>query len=190
MGIMGSAKPLASLSSTLLARKGHAKPAMRPQGFGQGSLTGQFDDLGWNDMGGYAPEPHVHVQPSPAPVPPVLEQREELARQVEAPEPAAETVVASPEPDVASAPALMAPVAVSARKAARIARESADLTAKGKAAFTLRLDAERHLRLRLASAVANQSAQMLVAQALDEFLDTMPEVDALAAHLPKKKARS
>lgn len=187
MGIMGSAKPLASLSSTLLARKGHAKPAMRPQGFGQGTVAAHLDDLGWNDMGGHAPEPQPYQQPQvfapqpePVPVPPVLEQREALAREVEAPAP-------EPQPEQLQEP--VAPRVVSPRKAARIARESAEQTARGKAAFTLRLDGERHLRLRLASAVANRSAQMLVAQALDEFLDSMPEVEALAAHLPKKKAR-
>ena len=43
---MGEPKPLASLSSSLLARKGQAKPAMRPQGFasfGFGGTAGQ----GW-----------------------------------------------------------------------------------------------------------------------------------------------
>ena len=43
------AKPFASLSSGLLARKGAARPAMRPQGFGQGDSG--LEDLGWNDMG-------------------------------------------------------------------------------------------------------------------------------------------
>ena len=42
-------KPFASLSSGLLARKGAAKPAMRPQGFGQ--VGAGLEDLGWNDMG-------------------------------------------------------------------------------------------------------------------------------------------
>ena len=46
----------ASLSSGLLARKGAAKPAMRPQGFTP------IEDLGWNDMG-YAPQ--VEEQPEP-----------------------------------------------------------------------------------------------------------------------------
>src|SRR5919202_1125430 len=53
---MAEAKPFASLSSGLLARKGAAKPAMRPQGFG--SFGGSLEDLGWNDMGQPAPE-HV-----------------------------------------------------------------------------------------------------------------------------------
>ena len=43
------AKPFASLSSGLLARKGAARQAMRPQGFGQGGHG--LEDLGWNDMG-------------------------------------------------------------------------------------------------------------------------------------------
>lgn len=53
-----------------------------------------------------------------------------------------------------------------------------------KAAFTLRLDADRHLRLRLASASANRSAQALVTDALDALLARMPEVETLAAQLP------
>ena len=47
-------KAFASLSSGLLARKGSARPAMRPQGFGQG---GSLEDLGWNDMGHETPQP-------------------------------------------------------------------------------------------------------------------------------------
>ena len=53
-----------------------------------------------------------------------------------------------------------------------------------KAAFTLRLDRERHLRLRLAAAVRGQSAQQLVTHALDALIATMPEVEALRAQLP------
>ena len=46
----------ASLSSTLLARKGGAKPAMRPQSGIPGPVDGKeaaanLEDLGWNDMG-------------------------------------------------------------------------------------------------------------------------------------------
>lgn len=50
----------------------------------------------------------------------------------------------------------------------------------GRAAFTLRLDTERHLRLRLASALAGQSAQYIVTQALDAYLDGQPHVARLA----------
>jgi hypothetical protein len=48
-------KPFASLSSGLLARKGAARPAMRPQGFGQAGAA--LEDLGWNDMGFEPPKP-------------------------------------------------------------------------------------------------------------------------------------
>ena len=173
--MFGSAKPLASLSSGLLARKGQAKPAMRRQGYDSVPMAAAIDDLGWNDMGA--------GDAAAEPVPSVLVEREALARQIEEPAPAP----AEPEPvtadDVADAPA------ISRRKACRIARESAAQTARGKAAFTLRLDPERHLRLRLASAVAGASAQQIVAGALDQYLSSMPEVEALAAQLPLKKVR-
>ena len=52
---MMNERSYASLSSGLLARKGTARPAMRPQGY-----TG-FEDLGWNDMG-HAPGAPVHVE--------------------------------------------------------------------------------------------------------------------------------
>jgi hypothetical protein len=38
--------------------------------------------------------------------------------------------------------------------------------------------------LRLASAVRGRSAQLLVTEALDAFLATMPDVDALHGQLP------
>jgi len=165
-------KAFASLTSSLLARKGGARPAMRRQvALGE---TGH-DDLGWNDMGeghsydtpplvttGLTPMPQA-VTPvfkapeteevvAPTPVPSVVEQRRELAEKIAAPvRKTATTVKASP-------------------KAARAA----------KAAFTLRLDPERHLRLRLACAVGNRSAQQIVTDALDAFLDSCPEIDALA----------
>ena len=58
------------------------------------------------------------------------------------------------------------------------------LRAREKAAFTLRLDAERHLRLRLASAVTNRSSQVILTELLDEYLASLPEIDAMARRLP------
>jgi DNA segregation ATPase FtsK/SpoIIIE-like protein len=57
---------------------------------------------------------------------------------------------------------------------------------KGKAAFTLRLDPDRHLKLRLACAVDGRSAQMLVTQALDRLLDEIPDLDTLAQKAKRK----
>jgi hypothetical protein len=57
-------------------------------------------------------------------------------------------------------------------------------TGKAKAAFTLRLEPDRHLKLRLACALTRRSAQQLVTEALDDFLNTLPELEAMAEHLP------
>ena len=52
---MSEPKPFASLSSGLLARKGAARPAMRPQGFTP--TNSGLEDLGWNDMGSDPSQP-------------------------------------------------------------------------------------------------------------------------------------
>lgn len=59
-------------------------------------------------------------------------------------------------------------------------RSAAATSAERRAAFTLRLDAQRHFRLRLASTLRDCSAQLLVTEALDRFLDTIPQLDVLA----------
>jgi hypothetical protein len=172
--MFGTTKPLASLSSGLLARKGQARPAMRPQGFASlASLASAGEDLGWNDMGGVAVE---------APVPPVLIAREALKEEIEAPKVALAAV--EPVEDEPVAATINAPVAdVSIRTAERLRRETKH---RKKAAFTLRLDQERHLRLRLATATRGRSAQMLVTEALDAFMQTLPEVEALVSQLPPR----
>jgi hypothetical protein len=75
---------------------------------------------------------------------------------------------------------------VEARPAPAPKKEEAPraLRAREKAAFTLRLDAERHLRLRLASAVTNRSSQVILTDLLDEYLASLPEIDAMASRLP------
>lgn len=199
----GTSKPMASLSSSLLARKGHARPAMRPQGYV--SLTPSQDDLGWNDMGDeFAPAPPMHVAPvavppsAPieAPAPEVLRQRAALDESFTPPqvepvfEPEAEAEAETeylPEPE--PAPVAPAPRAVVTKGTlARVAKQVG--TAKSKAAFTLRLDNDRHLRLRLASAVTNRSAQVLVTEALDAFLESLTDVDTLASQLSARGGRT
>lgn len=64
------------------------------------------------------------------------------------------------------------------------ARRSA-LDRGSRAAFTLRLDSERHLKLRLACTVRGRSAQQLVTEALDALLDEMPDVGSLAAQVQR-----
>ncbi len=50
---MNTPQPPAQIHSALLARKGEARPAMRPHGTGPASQDG--DDLGWNDLGDTRP---------------------------------------------------------------------------------------------------------------------------------------
>ena len=168
--MMTEPKPLASLSSTLLARKGQAKPAMRPQGFagfGMNAAHAAHDDLGWNDMGFEAAQPSADIVPihaaveadAPAPAPAVVHQQHQAL-----------------ERELAPSPVAQQPVAPKSAKVVRAAPGS-----KGKAAFTLRLDPERHLQLRLVCAIEHRSAQQVVIAALDAFLNDQPAVAQLAA---------
>lgn len=60
---------------------------------------------------------------------------------------------------------------------------------KEKAAFTLRLDPGRRLRLRLASAVTGRSAQQLVTEAIDTMLADMAELEPLAHRIAATEGR-
>ena len=95
-------------------------------------------------------------------------------------------VMVAPVAPVAVAPVAVAPVAPVAKVAKKAATPRAAPGAKAKAAFTLRLDAARHLKLRLACAVTGRSAQLLVTEALDQLLGGMPELDSMAERAPRK----
>lgn len=184
--MINEARPYASLSSGLLARKGSAKPAMRPQGY-----TGGFEDLGWNDMGHgpveeeFAPPPPEHVPSSISALTPLPKGGEpEVVAQQRA---IAESFEEVDEEDLVEAEAELAPAPRKA-EVVKLPKPAKRAASGKKAAFTLRLDAERHLRLRLACAVTGRSAQQLVAGALDELLSTIPEIEALAARVPAKGA--
>ena len=202
------AKPFASLSSGLLARKGAARPAMRPQGFGQ--VGNGLEDLGWNDMGFEAPKPaealrddehdafgddvvehprSVHPTGLTPVQSPVHDQQAEIVErcngadeEVEEDEIDETAEFFEPIIDEKPAPAIVAaPIVVPAPAPRRAPRSRAAPGSKGKAAFTLRLDPERHLKLRLACAVDGRSAQQLVTDALDQLLERVPDLDGLAA---------
>ena len=213
-------KAFASLSSGLLARKGAARPAMKPQGFGQMG-GGSLEDLGWNDMGFEPPKPvavptlddqhdafgeELPDQPVRNPIAaltpvdsPVHSQQAEIADRFAADsqdvpdeeidetaelyDPEAEPEIADPEAEEPAFEAAPMPVA---RPVRRAPRPRSAPGSKGKAAFTLRLDPERHLKLRLACAVGGRSAQMLVTDALDALLGAMPELEAMAAKANRK----
>lgn len=71
-----------------------------------------------------------------------------------------------------------------AQQLARTARATKD-----KAAFTLRLDPARRLRLRLAAAVTGRSAQQLVTEAIDTMLADMAELEPLAHQIAATEGR-
>ncbi len=274
---MGEPKAFASLSSGLLARKGAARPAMRPQGFGQ--VGSGLEDLGWNDMGFEAPKPAlapvrddlhdafgeelsepalrnplaaltpvaspVHDQqaeiedrfggytddageeeevddtaelydpgameaegddeeeeaeldeverapliqtkaarPATVAIEPIAEQVAEPVALEQVIEPIAFGPVVAP---VAAAPVveLVRPAVVATPARSRQPRAAPG--SKAKAAFTLRLDSDRHLKLRLACAVTGRSAQQLVTDALDELLASMPELASMAERATKQR---
>lgn len=202
---MNDPKPLASLGPSLLARKGAAKPAMRPQspGFTAVKETAQsLEDLGWNDMGeeDLAADHTAEVlQLTPAPHNPEAEAKTDKG----SPKPKVRTMheelalrLAESGQDPSSVPAIPlkkrdalveskpAPKLVPEARAEAPASRKADAFSR-RAAFTLRLDAKRHLKLRLASTVRNRSAQQLVTEALDRFLNDIPEIEALAAQVQR-----
>jgi hypothetical protein len=184
-------KSFASLGPTLLARKGGAKPAMRPQvapltGMG-GAATAQalapepeeLEDLGWNDMGHDDDEAHLAHDAQVFALTPMgkgeadadlVDEDEEEGEQEELAAPA-EPVVRRQQREIVNA--------IVARPR-RVANDESR-----RAAFTLRLDAKRHLKLRLASTVKNRSAQQLVTAALDQYLANIPEIEALAAQVKR-----
>lgn len=233
---MSEPKPLASLSSSLLARKGGAKPAMRRQGMAFPTESDhETEDLGWNDMGydtnpdhaaaqaeadnsGQADQYHYNPLAGAIPevVPAVRKQQEEIAEKLSQHPVRHEEAAPAPEPKekpVKAEPAVPVPLSIS-REVAPVAENSSigvapprrkkvavekqpaktrrpaqkSRTRKAKAAFTLRLDADRHLKLRLATAVKNVSAQQLVTKAVDEYLMTIPELEELAERIPSRGA--
>lgn len=227
----------ASLGPSLLARKGGARPAMRPQVAplvaDEEAIAAlaeeQFEDLGWNDMGheseagGGAEVVPINGRVAPdadASGPIVRRQQRRPEDRVLAD--AAMTGPDDREPDYDEEEdddlgalygeshmdeeslggeqgddvALYTPVAPETSgergaepvpatlRAPKKARVPAIQSGR-RAAFTLRLDADRHLKLRLAATVQGVSAQALVTEALDRLLAEFDELDIIANHLKR-----
>lgn len=255
---MSDLKPIASLSSSLLARKGAARPAMRRPAPSYRPSGPEQDDLGWNDMGyDVDPDPDAqdergafrqnplmgaipHSDPeqsarirevkerlniaslptddaldraasdaeAPMDVPQSTDDmaqaeaandRDAIAPQTEALNGAdvraddsalAEETLAEETPAEPPAQPLLASKPRSKPKPSvpQATQGKPRVAAQNKAAFTLRLDQDRHLKLRLACAVRNVSAQKLVTAALDEMLAGMPELNELTRHVPARSA--
>lgn len=187
----------ASLGPTLLARKGGAKPAMRPQlaPLPEVVAAEQLEDLGWNDMGqdddDTAPRAQVVSLAPKAANEDTLRDASPLSKRQQSREDepvlSGAAMEATDEAAVEGAPAEEALVKAKPAKQAQPARKkkkSAARSASGKrAAFTLRLDAQRHLKLRLASTMKGKSAQAIVTSALDAMFDSIPDLDALAERM-------
>lgn len=215
----------ASLGPSLLARKGGAKPAMRPQVAPlvqeEQELAEladeQLEDLGWNDMGEIdsdEPAGSADVVPINAAVsaedfgqgsagPIVRRQQRRLEERV-----LADAAMTGPDDreseydieddeefgeeqesdqDYAPLAPEPAPVAVAAPVLAPMPRPArAPVVQAGRrAAFTLRLDADRHLKLRLAATMQGVSAQALLTEALDAMLAEFDDLDVIANHLKR-----
>lgn len=184
----------ASLKPTLLARKGSAKPAMRPQltlidQFGQAAPAPrpdeEHDDLGWNDMGHDVAGHDDTVDDSADDAGESGGQDTEAAAVVQ--------LQPDPAPLLKSHPVPVAdPVVVhQQRNLAHQIAEPVDpksaLAGSRRAAFTLRVDADRHLKLRLACTLKGRSAQQLVTEALDQLLDDLPDLADLARRVGQSK---
>lgn len=198
----------ASLGPTLLARKGGAKPAMRPQ------LTPlpedvaslavlaeeQLEDLGWNDMGADR-DPDVASKGGSPLVSsyPTGKETGDAAKFVE-PKNNADIVplnASSARPAAANEDKIDGvnnPVVRSRQK--RLARRvlagastpivgTTRANKSKRAAFTLRLDTDRHLKLRLAATMQGMSAQALVTQALDAMLSDIEALDTLVERIKR-----
>jgi len=169
---LAAPKAVASLGPLLLARKGTAKPAMRAQldanSRGQthnlpdpvDELAASQEDLGWNDMGEDVAEVVAEdlVVPAEPAEPAVRRQQVDLLHRI-------------------------ADSNLAAFQAAENHNRESSAEQGRRAAFTLRLDEDRHLRLRLASTVQGESAQSLVTRALDSLLSQMPEIENLATQV-------
>lgn len=157
----------ASLNPTLLARKGGAKPAMRPQlaPLPETVADEELEDLGWNDMG---QDDGVEADTG-ADIVPISSDAAKTAED----EPSS-PIVKKQQKKIEES--ILAEVAKPKTKAVKAGR---------RAAFTLRLDEDRHLKLRLAATMQGKSAQAVVTQALDAMLDQIEDLDALAERMKR-----
>ena len=193
----------ASLNPALLARKGGAKPAMRPQiaplpqdpAAIAAIAEDQLEDLGWNDMGSESGQDEnesaevvsisskaANEDALEAASPVVRRQQKDLSTRILA---GAAMDLAEDEDDAEEVEDFVAETVKKAKKARNASRAKASVKSGKRAAFTLRLDADRHLKLRLASTMKGISAQALVTEALDAMLEKFEELDALAERMKR-----
>lgn len=164
-------KPFASLTGSLLARKGAARPAMR-----------SHVSLDWAGI-----EPDA-ADAAVAPDAQLLDTTP-LATAL----PLAEVVALEESGEDDSRPEVLRQIAqlstVMNRKVAASRRAALDveqLPGK-KVAFTLRLDPRRHALLRACCTAERRSAQALLIEALDRLVDATPGLEDVLAQLPESE---
>lgn len=202
----------ASLGPRLLARKGGAKPAMRPQFTplpeDVASLAAlaeeQLEDLGWNDMGADRNPSDASEDCSLLALNDTRSKETDDIEEFGEPAITADIVplnalnsrpsAANEDTFEGAVEGAQSPVARSQQKrlARRVLAEASKpvsgnaRTKKSKrAAFTLRLDTDRHLKLRLAATMQGMSAQALVTEALDAMLSDIESLDTLVERMKR-----
>ena len=174
---MTEPKSFASLTPSLLARKGSARPAMRPQlqpmqQFHEATARQLDDDPSWNDLGF-----NDHGEDADNVTP--LHQGEVVELKPVSPD------ALQAQPAVRQQ---QEQIATRLNKAASPRKPRRSALAEGRsAAFTLRLDADRHLQLRLACTLESRSAQQLLTDALDLMIAKLPDVAELASRAGKRR---
>ncbi|MEM6858861.1 MAG: hypothetical protein AAF559_13430 [Pseudomonadota bacterium] len=127
--------------------------------------------------------------------PVIRTQQKRLARRVLA-EAAAEELARGGALEKEQSDALLRPKpgksATKATKSRKRSSKSASTTNSSarRAAFTLRLDTDRHLKLRLAATMQGISAQSLVTEALDALLQDIDELDTLVERMKRTDLKS
>ena len=192
----------ASLGPTLLARKGGAKPAMRPQlaPLPEAVADDQLEDLGWNDMGA-DDDPIVHKPSATASKSKHNSKKLSKSADIVSINPSATALPAyeaaneiaddfgdSQEPLIKAKPAAKKPASKAKKakkKGAKTVSQAGTSNLPRRTAFTLRLDLDRHLKLRLASTMQGVSAQALVTEAIDQMFAEIDDLDALVSRMKR-----
>jgi len=167
-----------------------------------------LEDLGWNDLGepDHAPAGRTSAEPTPHTAPAPADHANDtgdeadesaadedfapLARHAQSTATERDETPENVTPIRRPAPRLPRPKALTPAVAAidsPTPKAASQATPAGKrTAFTLRLDSERHLKLRLACTLAGRSAQALVTEAVDAMFAATPELDALVARVQSR----
>ncbi len=157
-------KPFASLTGSLLARKGAARPAMR-----------SHVSLDWAGI-----EPDAAAAPDAQ----LLDTTALPLAEVVALEEAGED---DSRPEVLRQIAQLSTVMNRKVAASRRAALDVEQLPGKKVAFTLRLDPRRHALLRACCTAERRSAQALLIEALDRLVDATPGLEDVLAQLPESE---